>query len=60
MSINDDRVGLKCSSTDKDRWKEAADLDNRSLSNWIITRLNECAEREIAEAESDGKINKSE
>lgn len=51
MAINDDQLSVKCSSTDKDRWRDAAQKEGRTLSNWVIWYLNQQADKQLAEDE---------
>ena len=45
----DDRIEIRCYSDDKDLLRRAAALDNRNLSNWLLTVGLREARRLLAE-----------
>jgi uncharacterized protein (DUF1778 family) len=49
MKDDDTRLSLRVKESDKDTWRRAAELDGRNLTNWIVTRLNRAAARELPE-----------
>ena len=51
----DVRLDMRISQEDKDLFQRAAELDGRTMSNWIRDRLLRSARQEIEEGSGKGK-----
>ncbi|MDD2885302.1 MAG: hypothetical protein PHT48_09690 [Dechloromonas sp.] len=39
----DTQVGIRCRSEDKARWLKKAEAEGRTLSEWIVNKLNQAS-----------------
>jgi hypothetical protein len=46
----DDEIVLRCLKADRARWEAAAARDLRTLDDWIRTRLDAAADRELRDS----------
>lgn len=53
MTNKAEQVHIRCTSSQRDAWEAAAQLDRRTLTDWIRIRLDDAAERELKAAEKD-------
>ncbi|WP_013629634.1 type II toxin -antitoxin system TacA 1-like antitoxin [Rubinisphaera brasiliensis] len=51
MSIKTEQVVIRCTSTQRERWERAAELDRRTLTDWVRIQLDDAADRAIQAAE---------
>lgn len=51
MSNKSEYIGIRATSTQRDRWEQAAELDRRTLTDWIRLQLDDAADRAIQAAE---------
>lgn len=47
----DDEIVLRCLTVDRARWEAAAKRDLRTLDDWIKTRLDAAANRELRDSQ---------
>ncbi|MBR9802803.1 DUF1778 domain-containing protein [bacterium] len=51
MSNKAEQIGVRCSSEQRERWERAAELDRRTLTDWVRIQLDDAADKAIQAAE---------
>jgi uncharacterized protein (DUF1778 family) len=51
MPAKAEQVHIRCSSSQRDAWEHAAELDRRTLTDWIRIQLDDAAKQAIEAAE---------
>ena len=51
MTNKSEYIGIRATGTQRERWEQAAELDRRTLTDWIRLQLDDAADKAIQAAE---------
>ncbi len=55
MTNKDEQIGIRVTSEQRQRWEQAAELDRRTLTDWIRLQLDDASDAAIEAAERKRK-----